>query len=107
MAFDAYDRSLDLIRALAPLAHRLATYDATLTKQLRDAASSITQNLAEAAVAAAKDRKAHFRYAHGSVEEVIAVLDLVVAWGYFDEPVVAKARELAGRVRAMAFRLAA
>jgi hypothetical protein len=37
---------------------------------------------------------------------VIGVLDLVVAWGYFDASVVATARELAGRVRAMAFRLA-
>jgi hypothetical protein len=37
---------------------------------------------------------------------VIGVLDLVVAWGYFDASVVAAARELAGRVRAMAFRLA-
>src|SRR5690349_11660952 len=106
MSFDAYDRSLDLIRALAPLAHKLATYDATLTKQMRDAASSITQNLAEGSGRRGKDRKAHFRYAHGSVEEVIAVLDLAVAWGYVDETVVAAAHELAGRVRAMAFRLA-
>jgi len=106
MSFDAYDRSLDLIRALAPLAHKLATYDVTLTKQMRDAASSITQNLAEGSGRRGKDRKAHFRYAHGSVEEVIAVLDLAVAWGYVDEPAVATARELAGRVRAMAFRLA-
>jgi four helix bundle protein len=106
MAFDAYDRSLDLIRALAPLAHRLATHDATLTRQLRDAASSITQNLAEGSGRRGKDRKAHYRYAHGSVEEVIAVLDLLVAWGYFDVAAVAAARELAGRVRAMAFRLA-
>jgi len=41
MAFDAYDRSLDLIRLLAPLAAKLATYDAELTKQLRAAASRI------------------------------------------------------------------
>jgi len=34
------------------------------------------------------------------------VLDLAVAWGYVDETAVAAARELAGRVRAMAFRLA-
>ncbi len=106
MAFDAYDRSLDLIRALAPLANKLATIDTTLTKQLRDAASSITQNLAEGSGRRGKDRKAHFRYAHGSVEEVIAILDLVVAWGYFDPALVATALALAGRVRAMAFRLA-
>jgi hypothetical protein len=30
----------------------------------------------------------------------------VVAWGYFDASIVAVARELGGRVRAMAFRLA-
>jgi len=106
MAFDAYDRSLDLIRALAPLARTLASHDATLTKQLRDAASSITQNLAEGSGRRGKDRKAHWSYAHGSTEEVIGILDLVVAWGYLDEAAVRTARELAGRVRAMAFRLA-
>ena len=106
MAFDAYDRSLDLIRALAPLARTLASHDATLTKQLRDAASSITQNLAEGSGRRGKDRKAHWSYAHGSTEEVIGILDLVVAWGYLDQAAVAQARELAGRVRAMAFRLA-
>lgn len=77
-----------------------------MTKQLRDAASSITQNLAEGSGRRGKDRKAHWRYAHGSVEEVIGILDLVVAWGYFEPAVVADALALAGRVRAMAFRLA-
>jgi four helix bundle protein len=107
MAFDTYDRSLDLIRTLAPLARKLATYDPTLARQLRDAASSVTQNLAEGSERRGKDRKAHFRYAHGSIAEVIGCLDLAVAWDYLDDAAVATARELAGRVRAMAYRLAA
>ena len=106
MAFDAYDRSLDLIRTLAPIANRLATYDATLTRQLRDAASSVTQNLAEGSERRGKDRKAHYRYAHGSIAEVIGCLDTAVAWGYLDATAVAPALALAGRVRAMAYRLA-
>jgi four helix bundle protein len=90
---------------LAPIARELATHDASLTKQLRDAASSITQNLAEGSERRGKDRKLHYRYAHGSVAEVIGSLELAVAWGYLDATVVAPAIELAGRVRAMAYRL--
>ena len=106
MAFDAYDRSLDLIRSLVPVAAKLAACDATLTRQLRDAASSVTQNLAEGSERRGKDRKAHYRYAHGSIAEVIGCLDLAVAWGYLDAAAVADAKALAGRVRAMAYRLA-
>jgi len=107
MAFETYDRSLDLVRLLAPIAHKLSGYDATLTEQLRDAASSITQNLAEAAERRGKDRKLRFRYAHASTAEVIGSLDLAVAWGYLDAATVAAALAMAGRVRAMAYRLAA
>ena len=106
MAFDTYDRSLDLIRHLAPIAVKLARYDASLTKQLRDAASSVTQNLAEGSERRGKDRKHHYRIAHGSVAEVIGCLDLAVVWGYLDSAVVADAKEMAGRVRAMTYRLA-
>ena len=106
MAFDAYDRSLDLIRLLVPVAKKLATCDVELTKQLRDAAGSVTQNFAEGSERRGKDRKAHYRYAHGSIAEVIGCLDLAVCWGYLDEPFVADAKAMAGRVRAMAYRLA-
>jgi len=106
MAFDTYDRSRDLVRTLAPLARKLAMYDPTLTKQLKDAASSITQNLAEGSERRGRDQKLHYRYAHASTAEVIGSLDLAVAWGYVDAAAIADARALAGRVRAMAFRLA-
>ena len=106
MAFETYDRSLDLIRTLAPIARKLATYDASLTKQLRDAASSITQNLAEGSERRGKDKKAHYRYAHGSTAEVIGCLESAVAWGYLEQSFVDPALALAGRVRAMTYRLA-
>ena len=106
MAFDAYDRALDLIRLLAPIANKLATYDASLTKQLRDAASSVTLNLQEGSERRGKDRKLHYRYAHGSIAEVIGCLDTALAWGYLDAAAIRPARELSGRVRAMLYRLA-
>jgi len=105
MAFEAYDRSLDLVRTLAPLARVLTSYDAELVEQLRAAASSITQNLAEGSERRGKDRKLRYRYALGSVAEVIGCLDLAVAWGYVEAAAVADALALAGRVRAMAYRL--
>ena len=106
MAFDAYDRSLDLIRLLVPVTAKLATCDATLTRQMRDAASSVTQNLAEGSERRGKDRKAHYRYAHGSIAEVIGCLDSAIAWSYLDAAFVSDAREMAGRVRAIVHGLA-
>ena len=53
-----------------------------------------------------RDRKLRFRYAHASVAEVIGCLDTALAWGYLDAATITPARELAGRVRAMAYKLA-
>jgi four helix bundle protein len=105
MAFETYDRSLDLIRTLRPIVARLATYDATLTKQLRDAASSVTQNLAEGSERRGKDQKQHYRYAHASVAEVIGSLEVALGWGYLDVAELAPAIAMAGRVRAMSYKL--
>ena len=104
MAFDAYDRSLDLIRAV-PLA-KLASCDPDLTKQLRRALQSVTQNIAEANRRAGKDRKHLFRVALGSAAESASCLDLALALGYLAPHECAAALELADRVRAMTFRLA-
>ncbi len=105
MAFDAYDRSLDLIRVLRPIVRKLASHDPTLTKQLRDAASGIVQTLAEGAERRGRDRKHLFRTALGSASEVRGSLDLAVAWGYLDGAEISEALELAGRIKAMAFGL--
>jgi four helix bundle protein len=106
MTFDAYDRSLQLLRALAILLKRLAAHDADLTKQLRRAGASVSLNIAEANQRVGKDRAHLFRVALGSAAEVTACLDVAVALSYVAHADVALALELADRVRALTYRLA-
>ncbi len=105
MAFDAYDRSLDLLRTLAALLTKLTRIDTDLTKQMRKAAQSITQNISEGNRRTGKDRLHLFRIALGSAAEVGACLDTANCLGYLTEHEVAPALELLDRVRAMTYRL--
>ena len=106
MTFDAYDRSLSLIRSLVPLLERLVALDAKLADQLRRAAQSIALNVAEANQRVGKDRRNRFRIALGSAAEVASCLDVAVAFRYVGERDHAEAYALVDRVRAMTYRLA-
>ena len=105
MSLDAYHRSIDLLRTLAPVITSLLSIDPPLADQLRRAAQSVSLNIAEADRRTLRDRRNRFRIALGSAAEVAACLDVSVALGYVDEPRVAPALELVDRVRAMTFRL--
>ena len=105
MSFDAYDRSVDLLRTLAPLIAGVAASDTSLADQLRRAAQSVPLNVAEANRRNGRDRANRFRIALGSAAEVSACLDVAMALGYLDEARVAGALALIDRVRAMTFRL--
>ena len=104
--FDAYTRSLDLLRALVPILAKLAARDTDLTEQMRRAAQSTTQNISEGNRRLGRDRANRFRCACGSADEVRACLDIALALAYLDREVVALALELADRVVAMTFKLA-
>ncbi len=105
MTFDAYDRSLQLLRALAILLKRLAAHDADLTKQLRRAGASVSLNIAEANQRVGKDRTHLFRVALGSAAEVTACLEVAVALDYVAQADAAHALDIADRVRAITYRL--
>lgn len=105
MAFDAYDRSLDLLHTLTPLLPSLAASDASLADQLRRAAASTVLNIAEANQRTLRDRRNRFRIALGSAAEVAACLEVAVAFGYVERAAIAPTLVLADRVRAMTFRL--
>ena len=105
MSFDAYDRSVELLRTLTPLLASLVASDASLADQLRRAAQSTTLNIAEANRRTHRDRRNRFRIALGSAAEVAACLDVALALGYVDDAAVAAALGLVDRVRAMTFRL--
>jgi four helix bundle protein len=106
MAFDAYDRSLDLIRALAPLLPRLVAADKGLEDQLRRSARSVLLNIAEANRRKGADRANRFRWALAEAAEVSAALEAAIAGGSLDALDAVEALALADRVRAMTYRLA-
>ena len=105
MTFDAYDRSLSLLRTLVPLLAKLVTHEPDLAKQMRRAATSTTLNIAEGNRRRGKDRRHLFTIALGSADEVAAALDAATALGYLDVVTTAPALELVDRIRAMTFRL--
>ncbi len=105
MAFDAYDRSLDLLRTLAALLKKLTRIDPDLAKQMRRAAQSITQNITEANQRTGKDRQHLFRVALGSAAEVGGCLEIALALEYVEASELADALALVDRVRAMTYRL--
>ncbi len=105
MAFDAYDRSLDLLRTLVPLLQKMQGIDSDLAKQMRHAAQSIPLNIQEANRRKGRDRTNRFRCSLGSAAEVMACLDVGVALGYLEPANVAEALELVDRIRAMTCKL--
>ena len=90
----------------APRAGCHREHDTDLKQQLRRAATSIGLNLVEGAERRGGDRRRLFTYAHGSAAEVLGGLRLAVTFGYVTAEQAAAAVELAGRVKAMAYRLA-
>ena len=70
MSFLALDNALDLIRTLAPLCRTLARHDPKLVDQVRRAATSIANNLAEGAARVGRDRRHLARVAYASAAEV-------------------------------------
>ena len=81
MRFDCLDASYQLIRDLrGPLA-RIRRTDGRLHTQLRTASASIALNIAEGRGRDGKDRKHHWRIAHGSAEEVCAILRVAEGFG--------------------------
>ena len=81
MNFDCLDASYQLITDLRGPLTRIRRTDARLHIQLRTAAASIALNIAEGRGRAGKDRRHHWRIAHGSAEEVQAILKVAESFG--------------------------
>ena len=106
MTFDAYNRSVELLRELARLLPRLTVADGDLASQLRRAAQSCVLNVAEGNRRTGRDRCNRFRIALGSAAEVTGGLDAALALGYLADGEAAAALALADRVRALTYKLA-
>ncbi len=107
MSFLALDHALDLIRTLAPLCRTLTRHDPKLDDQIRRAATSVANNLAEGQARVGRDRRHLARVAYASAAEVAASLRVAVAWGYVTDDDVAAALAKLDRVRALTWGLAA
>lgn len=106
MPFDAFDVSLDLIRALREPLAAIRMSDPDLADQLKRAAASVSLNLGEGRRRMGRDRVHHWRVASGSANEVVACLRVAQAWGHVDETAIAPALALSDRVMAMLWKLA-
>jgi four helix bundle protein len=103
--FDAYEISLELLRSLRPHLKRLRSCDASLTKQLTRAATSVPLNLSEGRRRIGGDRVHLFRIAAGSVAEVKACLDTAEALDFLRANEVLASMALIDRLQAMCWRL--
>ena len=99
----AYTVSLDLIRSLAPVVEQLRRYSAEAARQVTDAASSITHNIAEGSRRHGGDIRRFYVMAHGSAAEVRAALDVADAWGWNVET--ARSREILDRLLGLLYGL--
>jgi len=103
--FEVFELALEVIRSLRPLVTQIGRHDKGLTKQLREAASSIALNLAEGNRRVGKDRAHFFRIAAGSADETRACLRVAEAWGYIDEDPLATPLESLDSILAITWRL--
>ena len=103
--FDAYQVSLDLVRALRAVVGRVERRDRSLGSQIRRAANSVVLNLAEGNHKLGKGKRKFFCDAAGSAAEVHAALQVAEVWGYLTREALQPTLELLDRVKAMLYRL--
>jgi four helix bundle protein len=103
LRFQAFSLSIEVIGLLRLLLPAFQKQDASLTKQLRSAASSISLNLAESRGRSGRDQVHFLRIAYGSAEESLACLFVAQAWGYVEKkdvsPAINKLSHLINMIR--------
>lgn len=79
-----HQTALELISLVAPIALDVGRYDADLARQLRQALSSVTPNIAEGAAQIGGRRRSHYAIALGSANEARSALMTATAWMFID-----------------------
>ncbi len=79
-----YDVILEVVRALRPFLETLSQHDADLARQARRALASVPLNVAEGSSSRGRNRSARYHSAAGSMQEVIACVDVAIALGYVE-----------------------
>jgi len=68
--FEVYEMSINMVRAMRPVHHRIRQHDRDMAAQVKRAASSVPANIAEGALRQGADRLQHYRIAAGSASEL-------------------------------------
>jgi len=93
-----YSSVLQVLRDLRAVVEKLRRVDPDLARQLTRCSSSLALNLAEGSYSQGRNRAARYHVALGSAREVLAVLEVADALGYFklDEALAAQLNRIIG-----------
>jgi four helix bundle protein len=93
-----YNIVLEMLRALRSVIEKLRRVDPDLARQLTRCSSSLALNLSEGSYSQGRNRSARYHVALGSAREVLAVLEVADAFGYFklDEALAAQLNRIIG-----------
>jgi four helix bundle protein len=105
MRFDALELAIQLISHLRPLVERLRSKNADAARQIRRAADSVPNHLAEGRKRLGRDRVHHWSIAAGSADDVRTALRVPVAWGDPGEAEVREALQVLDRLMGICWRL--
>ena len=78
----AYKVALEMVSLLRPIVDQMKVLNLDCAKQLQRAASSTVLNLGEGQRRQGGDKRRAYEIAHGEAREVMAALDLAMAWGW-------------------------
>ena len=79
-----YDLVIQLVRSLRPFIDSVAQHDSDLARQARRALASVPLNIAEGSGSRGGNRCARYHSAAGSMQEVVACVDVALALGYVE-----------------------
>jgi four helix bundle protein len=94
-----YGDILRILRVLRPVIEAIGQHDIDLARQVRRASTSVPLNVAEGAYSRGRNRAARYHTAAGSMNEVLAAIEVAVAVGYItpcDEAVMRDMRIVIG-----------
>jgi four helix bundle protein len=102
--FRILEDAFRLVRLMRPLWEQVAKHDRNLSRQLRDAATSVPGNIAEGMHRSGGHQRERFGTAMGSSRECIAHLMTAIAAGYLGEAACEEAMDCADKVAATLWR---
>ena len=105
MDLHIYNLTIEIAVTVGGLVRRISQHDPDLAKQLRRACASVSLNLNEGIHSQGGNRSARLYTAMGSAREVLACLDVAIAFGYVERSELVRLRDQLDRVVATLYKL--